>query len=132
MNEAPILIIDDHRTARELLRSHLKDLGYENIEEAIDGNMGIEKVRTGPDQGGSEYSVIFLDWMMPNFNGFEFLKWYRENFLSSSTKIVFVTAESERERVVDALQEGADDYLMKPYSREDLVRKLKRLIDPLS
>ena len=111
------LIIDDSRTMRMIVGKIIRELGYE-ITEAGDGQEGLKKLwnrDSGPDSGGLE---------MPVMNGFEFVKAVRANPLYESAHIVMVTTETELGQITRALEAGANEYVMKPFTKEVIRDKL--------
>lgn len=114
------LIVDDSRFVRGFLRGLLEARGVE-CEEAGDGQAGLARLHEG-----SAYDLALLDWNMPVMGGLEMLKQMRaEGF--RSTKVMMVTTEAENEFIVQALEAGADEYLMKPFGEDALEEKLVML-----
>lgn len=114
------LIVDDSRFVRGFLRGLLEARGVE-CEEAGDGQAGLARLHDG-----SAYDLALLDWNMPVMGGLEMLKQMRaEGF--RSTKVMMVTTEAENEFIVQALEAGADEYLMKPFGEDALEEKLVML-----
>lgn len=111
------LIVDDSRFVRSLLRGMLETRGFE-CEEAADGQAGLQKVRTDVP-----FDLALVDWNMPVMNGLEMLKGLRaEGF--GSVKVMMVTTEAENDFILQALDAGADEYLMKPFDEDGLAEKL--------
>ena len=114
-----ILVIDDSRTVRRLLVSFLKDLGIESVE-AGDGLEALEQLgQTGPFEGA------LVDWDMPRMNGLDFVKSVRKQSEFDDLKLLMVTAQTSMDSVVQALEAGATDYLMKPLTKQMLEEKLR-------
>ena len=111
------LIVDDSRSLRHLLRGLLEDMGFE-CEEAVDGKAGIDRLTDGPP-----FDFALLDWNMPVMNGLDMLKAMRAQGFSA-VKVMMVTTEAENDYIVQALDAGADEYLMKPFDDEALFEKL--------
>ena len=119
------LVVDDSRAMRAILGKHLRELGFE-VHEA---KSGIEGLTTLNKLGHPD--LIMVDWNMPEMDGFEFLKRVRSESDYDEVRIMMVTTESEMSQVQLALEEGANEYLMKPFDREALLEKLLLLgIDP--
>ena len=118
------LVIDDSRTVRAIVGKILRDEGLE-VVEAANGREGLERLREGP---GAE--LVLVDWNMPEMNGLEFIKAVRADAAYDAVRIMMVTTETEQEQVVRALEAGANEYVMKPFTREILVAKLS-LLDAL-
>ena len=114
------LIVDDSRFVRSFLRGLLEPKGIE-CEEAGDGQAGLDRLH-----GDRVFDLLLLDWNMPVMNGLEMLKELRaEGF--SGIKVMMVTTEAENDFIVNALDAGADEYLMKPFDDEALNEKLAML-----
>jgi two-component system chemotaxis response regulator CheY len=114
------LIVDDSRFVRSYLRGLLEPKGIE-CEEAGDGQGGLDRLH-----GDRVFDLVLLDWNMPVMNGLEMLKELRaEGF--SGIKVMMVTTEAENDFIVNALDAGADEYLMKPFDDEALNEKLAML-----
>ncbi|HTM57511.1 MAG TPA: response regulator [Candidatus Udaeobacter sp.] len=119
------LVVDDSRAMRAILSKHLRELGFD-VHEA---KSGIEGLTTLHKIGSPD--LIMVDWNMPEMDGFEFLKRVRSESDYDEARIMMVTTESEMSQVELALEEGANEYLMKPFDREALLEKLLLLgIDP--
>jgi two-component system chemotaxis response regulator CheY len=112
------LVIDDSRTVRAIIGTILRELGME-VVEAGDGRAGLEQLRAAP---GVE--LVLVDWNMPEMDGLEFIKAVRAVRAFDPVRIMMVTTETETEQVLRALDAGANEYLMKPFTREILVAKL--------
>jgi two-component system chemotaxis response regulator CheY len=115
------LVIDDSRAIRAIIGKVLLELGIESIE-ACHGRDGLKKLEEEP---GIE--LVLVDWNMPEMNGLEFIQAVRAQRRYDSLRIMMVTTETEHEQVARALEAGANEYLMKPFSREILIAKLSML-----
>jgi two-component system, chemotaxis family, chemotaxis protein CheY len=102
------LVVDDSRVIRKVARRILEDLGFE-IAEAADGAEALAWCRTSMPE------AVLLDWNMPGMNGIEFLKVLRAEPGGRAPVVVMCTVENERDRMVEALDAGADEYIMKPF-----------------
>lgn len=120
-----ILIVDDFPTMRRIVRSLLKELGFENVEEAEDGQEALTKLRAG----GFEFVVS--DWNMPNLDGLEMLKEIRQDPKLSSLPVLMVTAEAKKENIIAAAQAGANGYVVKPFTAATLEEKLNKIFEKL-
>jgi two-component system chemotaxis response regulator CheY len=118
------LVIDDSRTVRAIIGKILRDEGLE-VVEAANGREGLERLREPP---GAE--LVLVDWNMPEMNGLEFIKAVRAERAFDAVRIMMVTTETEQDQVIRALDAGANEYVMKPFTREILVAKLS-LLDAL-
>jgi two-component system chemotaxis response regulator CheY len=112
------LVIDDSRTVRAIIGKYLREVGLE-VVEAANGREGLEQLRRGPGIG-----LVLVDWNMPEMNGLEFITAVRAERAFDAVRIMMVTTETEQEQVLRALRAGANEYLMKPFTREILVAKL--------
>ena len=115
------LVIDDSRTVRAIIGKILRDEGLE-VVEAANGREGLERLRDSP---GVE--LVLVDWNMPEMNGLEFIQAVRADHSYDPVRIVMVTTETEQEQVIRALDAGANEYVMKPFTREILIAKLSLL-----
>ena len=116
-----VLIVDDSRTIRSILRKSLLALGFE-VLEACHGLEGLEVLeKSGP------FSLVLVDWTMPEMDGLEFVHAVRGRSEYDNVKLMMVTAETDMDRVVAALEQGADEYLMKPFGHDMIAQKLDLL-----
>lgn len=115
------LVIDDSRTIRSIIGKTLRELGME-VVEAANGREGLLSLQDSP---GIE--LILVDWNMAEMNGLEFIKAVRAQRTYDSIRIMMVTTETEQEQVLRALEAGANEYLMKPFTRDILIAKLSLL-----
>lgn len=117
---AKALVVDDSRTIRTILKRILLELGYE-VCEAADGREALAII----DAEGGAVSLVLTDWNMPEMDGLELLKRLRQNPHLSFLKIIMVTTETELDRMVLALDAGANEYVMKPFTKDILKQKLE-------
>jgi two-component system chemotaxis response regulator CheY len=111
------LVVDDSRVVRKVARRILEDLGFE-VAEAGDGVEALAWVRTAmPD-------VVLLDWNMPAMNGLEFLRQLRQEPGGEAPRVVFCSVENDLDRIRQALDEGANEYIMKPFDGDIVASKL--------
>lgn len=115
-----IMVIEDEAVTRTLFKKFMEPHGY-TVIEAVDGVDAFKKI-------DNEIEIIFLDWLMPNMSGLEFLEQFRVSKKRSHVKIVMLTALSEIDNVVDAMEQGADDYIIKPFTSDILIEKIEKLI----
>jgi len=113
-----ILIVDDFATMRKVIRNLLKQGGYENIEEAEDGQMALNELKT------KEIDFVISDWNMPKMTGLELLKAVRGDAKLSKTPFLMVTAEALQDNVLEAVKAGVDNYIVKPFKAEELKAKI--------
>jgi two-component system chemotaxis response regulator CheY len=116
-----VLVIDDSRTVRIIIRQALAEAGLDVIE-AANGREGLDQLRAHED-----VELVLVDWNMPEMNGLEFVQAVRAQRSYDPVRIMMVTTETEQEQVVRALNAGANEYLMKPFTKEVLVAKLSLL-----
>jgi two-component system chemotaxis response regulator CheY len=116
-----ILIVDDSRTMRMVIGSVLSQLGHE-FSEAANGKEGLETLL-----GRRDIELALVDWNMPEMNGLELVQAVRADPTLNALKLMMVTTESETANVQKALLEGADEYLMKPFTADSLQAKLRAL-----
>jgi two-component system chemotaxis response regulator CheY len=114
------LVIDDSRTVRLIIGKILTELGLE-VSEAANGREGLERLQQSPVE------LVLVDWNMPEMNGLDFIKTVRSQRTYDPVRLVMVTTETEQEQVMRALDAGANEYVMKPFTREILVAKLSLL-----
>ena len=105
-------------TIRTIIGRHLREIGMEVIE-AGNGLQALEQMRTNPD-----VELVLVDWNMPEMNGLEFITAVRTQRAFDAVKLVMVTTETEQEQGTRALDAGANEYVMKPFTKEILVAKL--------
>ncbi|MFN8545614.1 MAG: response regulator [Candidatus Binatia bacterium] len=111
------LVVDDSRAIRVVIGRLLREVGFE-VVEAGNGREGLERLKEGrPD-------VILVDWNMPEMNGFEFVVAVRAQSAWDDVPLMMVTTETETEQMARALEAGANEYVMKPFSRDALLEKL--------
>src|SRR5690606_14764225 len=120
-----ILVVDDFPTMRRIIRNLLKDPGYENVDEAEDGAMGLEKLRNG------NFDFVVSDWNMPNLDGLEMLKQNRADANLSTMPVLMVTAEAKKENIIAAAQAGASGYVVKPFTAATLEEKLNKIFEKM-
>lgn len=118
---AKILIVDDSRTSRKILRGILEDAGHEVVGEAVDGQDGVDKyVELKPE-------VVTLDITMPVLDGLDALKEIKK--VDANAKVIMVTAAGQQNKMVDAIKSGASEFVTKPFESEvilDMVNKVSK------
>ena len=120
--QMPLLIVDDYKTMLRIIRNLLKQLGFTNVDEAVDGSSALTKMR---DKG---YGLVISDWNMEPMTGLQLLREVRADASLKETPFVMITAESKTENVVAAKQAGVDNYIVKPFNAETLKKKLVSVI----
>jgi len=122
-----ILIIDDSKTVRSLIKIPLNELGYDDIQEAENGRQGLDIL-----EKDASFDLILLDRVMPEMDGMEFLKKLRENDSYKTIAVTMVTGLPDEQEKMSALMEyGVDYYLEKPVTASSLVRMFSQLSKPL-
>ena len=117
---ARALVVDDSKAVRMIVGRTLHELGYE-VAEASNGREALEVMRA--EKGA--VSLVLADWNMPEVNGLDLLKQLRQDPELASVVIVMVTTETELDHMTAALEAGANEYVMKPFTREILIEKLE-------
>ena len=115
-----VLIVDDYKTMLRIIKNLLKQLGFNNVDEATDGTMAYDKVQT------KQYGLIISDWNMEPMSGLEFLKKVRGD--GNQVPFIMVTAESKTENVIAAKQAGVSNYIVKPFNAETLKGKISSVL----
>jgi two-component system, chemotaxis family, chemotaxis protein CheY len=121
-----ILVVDDFPTMRRIVRNLCKELGFENIDEAEDGAMALEKLK------GGNFGFVISDWNMPNMDGLALLKAIRADGPMGKLPVLMVTAEAKRENIIAAAQAGASGYVVKPFTAATLEEKLNGIFEKLA
>ncbi|EOJ6363868.1 TPA: chemotaxis response regulator CheY [Escherichia coli] len=119
--ELKFLVVDDFSTMRRIVRNLLKELGFNNVEEAEDGVDALNKLQAGG------YGFVISDWNMPNMDGLELLKTIR----AAALPVLMVTAEAKKENIIAAAQAGASGYVVKPFTAATLEEKLNKIFEKL-
>jgi two-component system chemotaxis response regulator CheY len=114
------MVVDDSRTIRTIIRRILIELGYEVCEA---GN-GLEALKLLETEKAT-VKLVLVDWNMPEMNGFDLLKRLRRNPEFDSLKVLMVTTETEISQMASALAAGANEYVMKPFTKDILLEKLE-------
>ena len=120
------LVVDDFSTMRRIVRGLLKEIGYNNCEEAEDGVDALNMLRQ------SKYDFVVSDINMPNMTGFELLKAIKEDPALKHLPVLMVTAEARKEDIVLAAQTGAAGYIVKPFTKATLEEKVLKILQKLA
>lgn len=115
----PILVVDDYNTMIRIIRNLLKQLGFEDIDDASDGSAALAKMQE------KKYGLVISDWNMEPMTGYELLKEVRANSGLSKTPFIMVTAESKTENVIAAKKAGVNNYIVKPFNAQTLKTKIE-------
>ncbi len=116
-----ILIVDDFATMRRILKNILKQIGFSNITEADDGSTALEELKK------DKFDLIISDWNMPKITGIELLKKVRSSDGLKEIPFLMVTAEAQKQNVIDAVQAGVSNYVVKPFTAEAISEKLEKI-----
>lgn len=117
-----ILVVDDFPTMRRIVKTLLRQNGYNNFIEAEDGRQAFDTLQS---EGDIEF--IVSDWNMPNMTGLEFLKKVRADPRFQSIPFLMVTAEAEKENIIEAVKAGVSNYVVKPFTGQTLKEKLAKI-----
>lgn len=118
-----ILVVDDFSTMRRIIKNILRQLGFNNIEEADDGTTAWEVL----NRGGIDF--IISDWNMPQMTGIEFLRKVRASEEFGDLPFLMVTAEAQQENIIEAVQAKVSNYIVKPFTAETLKQKIDKIFD---
>ncbi len=118
----PILIVDDYKTMLRIIRNLLKQLGFNNVDEAIDGSSALQKLRE------KECTLIISDWNMEPMSGLQLLKEVRADVKLKELPFIMITAESKSENVIAAKEAGVSNYIVKPFNAATLKGKLTTVL----
>jgi len=113
-----VLIVDDYKTMLRIIRNLLKQLGFNNVDEATDGSAALQKLRD------KEYGLVISDWNMEPMTGIQLLREVRADSKLKSLPFIMITAESKTENVIAAKEAGVNNYIVKPFNAATLKTKL--------
>ncbi|ARN21618.1 chemotaxis response regulator CheY [Piscinibacter gummiphilus] len=120
------LIVDDFSTMRRIVRGLLKEIGYNNAEEAEDGAVALNMLKN------AKFDFVVSDINMPNMNGFELLAAVKADASLKHLPVLMVTAEARKEDIVRAAQDGAAGYIVKPFTKATLEEKVQKIMQKLA
>ncbi len=123
VDELNFIVVDDHMLMRKVLTQYLNELGYHNVDSAINGKDALEKIEAKLSEN-APYDVAFIDMKMPVMDGMELLKICRDNRNLDKMAFVMLTGECEKQKVVEAIHAGVTSYVVKPISQHALVEKM--------
>src|SRR3989454_5315234 len=115
----PVLVVDDYSTMIRIIRNLLKQLGFDNIDDASDGSAALNKMRA------RKYGLVISDWNMEPMTGYELLKEVRADAAIGRIPFIMVTAESKTENVIAAKKAGVNNYIVKPFNAQTLQHKIQ-------
>src|SRR5215472_11263759 len=121
----PVLVVDDYTTMVRILRNLLKQLGFQDVDDASDGASALAKMRA------KRYGLVISDWNMEPMTGYELLKEVRADPALGQIPFIMVTAESKTENVIAAKNAGVNNYIVKPFNAETLKGKMSAVLGPL-
>ena len=118
----PILVVDDHATIVRILKNLLKQIGFQEIDDAQDGGSALARMREKP------YGLVIADWYMEPMNGLDLVREMRKDETLKETPFIMVSAESKGERVMIAKEAGVDNYIVKPFNVVTLKAKIAAVL----
>ncbi len=116
-----ILVADDFSTMRKIIKNSVKEMGFTNFEEAENGEQALTMLKSGG------FDFLITDWNMPVMNGLELVNNIRDNPELKGLPILMVTAEAEKDKIVLAVKAGVNNYIVKPFSKETMKKKVELL-----
>jgi two-component system chemotaxis response regulator CheY len=116
-----ILVVDDMSTMRRIVKNIMKQLGFANVEEAENGQDALDKLRV------ESFGFVISDWNMPVMTGIELLRAIRADDKLKAIPVLMVTAEAQKENLVEAIQAGVSNYIVKPFTAEILQEKMNKI-----
>jgi two-component system, chemotaxis family, chemotaxis protein CheY len=117
-----VLVVDDYNTMIRIIRNLLKQIGFEDIDDAADGSAALARMRE------KKYGLVISDWNMEPMTGLQLLKEVRADMKLKGTPFIMVTAESKTENVVAAKEAGVNNYIVKPFNAATLKQKIASVI----
>jgi len=115
----PLLVVDDYKTMVRIIRNLLKQLGFEDVDDAADGTEALAKLKE------RKYGLVISDWNMVTMTGYDLLKNVRADEALQSLPFIMVTAESKTENVIAAKKAGVNNYIVKPFNAQTLKGKIE-------
>ena len=116
-----VLVVDDFSTMRRIVKNTLRQIGFTNIEEAEDGQKAYDRL------SAEKFDFVVSDWNMPNMTGIDLLRKVRATPQIKDIPFLMVTAESQKENVVEAVKARVNNYIVKPFTAETLSEKLNKI-----
>ncbi len=120
------LVVDDFATMRRIIRNLLKELGFNNVDEAEDGVNALQKLRN------EQFDFVVSDWNMPNMTGIDLLRAIRAEPAWKGLPVLMVTAENNRDQIIAAAQAGVNGYIVKPFTAVTLKEKLTKIFERIA
>ena len=118
----PILVVDDYRTMVRIIRNLLRQIGFEDVDEASDGTEALEKLRE------NKYGLVISDWNMEPMTGYDLLQEVRADSQLKKMPFIMITAESKAENVIAAKMAGVSNYIVKPFNAATLKAKIQSVL----
>jgi two-component system chemotaxis response regulator CheY len=118
-----ILVVDDMSTMRRIVKNILKQLGFSNMDEAENGQEALTKLR------GDTFGFVVSDWNMPVMPGIEMLRAIRADEKLKHIPVLMVTAEAQKENLIEAIQAGVNNYVVKPFTAETMQEKINKIFN---
>ena len=122
----PILVVDDYATMIRIIRNLLRQLGFENVDEASDGRSALAKLRA------RKYGLVISDWNMEPMTGYDLLLAVRGDKALFETPFIMITAESKTDNVIAAKKAGVNNYIVKPFNAATLKSKIDAVFEDVS
>jgi two-component system chemotaxis response regulator CheY len=119
----PVLVVDDYSTMVRIIRNLLKQVGFQNIDDANDGSTALTKMRA------NKYGLVISDWNMEPMTGYDLLQHVRGDRALAETPFIMITAESKTENVIAAKKAGVNNYIVKPFNAETLKSKIEAVFE---
>jgi len=116
-----ILVVDDMSTMRRIVKNIMKQLGFANVEEAENGQDALDKLKA------DTFGFVISDWNMPVMTGIELLRAIRADEKLKTIPVLMVTAEAQKENLIEAIQAGVSNYIVKPFTAEVLQEKMGKI-----
>lgn len=116
-----ILVVDDFNTMRRIVKNILKQLGFENVAEAENGQEALEVLKK------EKFDFVITDWNMPVMTGLDLLKAIKADAALKDLPVMMVTAEAQQQNIVEAVKTGASNYIVKPFTAEVLEEKINKI-----
>ncbi len=116
-----VLVVDDSSVMRQIIKKNLKELGFGDITDAEDGAAGLKKL------GEGSIDLVVSDWNMPKMTGIEFLKAVRADANLKGTNFLMVTSEADKEKIMEAVEAGVNQYIVKPFNANQLEEKIQAI-----
>jgi len=119
-----VLVVDDYSTMVRIIRNLLRQIGFEDIDDAADGSSALEKMNI------KRYGLVISDWNMEPMTGYDLLRRVRATPEIGGTPFIMVTAESKTENVIAAKKAGVNNYIVKPFNAQTLKAKIEAVFSP--